>query len=217
MMNTAGMLRSFGVAAISAALLAALGCETNKDVEDPASSMPDATTVDRIGSPSQNITITPASVTISNVSAEIVFTANGGQSPFSWSTANGNGTLSADDNQAIYTAVAIGHNSVVVTDGRGLSASAEINGSAPGLSAGANPSTLSHDGDKLIASADGGVPPYTWTVINVSLGAFVGSGNTIQSVVTGQNVVYMREHTGDNAITVTDASGNSANVVILQP
>ena len=215
-MRHASRLRHIGVAALLLTALAFTACEKDKSVSgagpyfqsNPYSSDPRATPT------AIDLSISPSSAVITNLGAKAVFTAVGGTGPYRWNVANGNGHVSpVGADQAIYSADAIGPNQVIVIDDNGQAAAATIDGSTPtpaALTATATPASLGADGSKSILTASGGTAPYTWTVIDASLGHIVGSS-------AGASAVYMRDHSGDNVVTVTDASGSSVNILITQP
>ena len=161
----------------------------------------------------ESISLSPASATLQYAVDTAAFTASGGTPPFSWSLSHsdrGRLSVQGDSAGAVYERTASGDNTVIVSDAAGFSAVAAVSqpeAAAPSVTA--NPSTLSSDGDKSILTVSGGVAPYTWTLGDDSLGGLNTS--------TGSSVVYTRNHAGDNVITVVDAEGRSANVIIDQP
>lgn len=168
------------------------------------------------------VTIAPESAVISQVGGAAVFTAAGGQAPYTWDVANGTmGTVSSSGAaQAIYTALAVGNNDVIVYDANKNAAIATISGtaaSAAALAVSANPASLAVTGALSVLTATGGQAPYTWSLGNPGLGSFLGTGQT----ATGASVVYKRGGptggSGDNSVTVTDSLGATASVVISQP
>lgn len=88
--------------------------------------------------------------------------------------------------------------------------SAPVAGETEPLTASVSPTKLENDGDKAIGIASGGVPPYTWTVLDAALGHIVGSD-------TGASIAYMRDHEGQNVLRVRDKKGTVINIVIEQP
>lgn len=67
--------------------------------------------------------------------------------------------------------------------------------------------TLSSDDAVVTLTASGGVEPYSWTKL-------AGTGDI---TAYGGSAVYRRVARGDNAVTVTDANGDSVSVTISQP
>jgi len=156
--------------------------------------------------------LSPESATIDAIGGSQLFTASGGSGGYTWDTTDhGVGTMTPKGSQAIYTALAIGDNYVVVSDAKGNAAIAHVSGTpAAAMTISPGSATLSSDGQLQVFAVSGGVAPYSWTMTSSSVGLFP-DGNT------GSSVVYMRTHTGNNALTVTDGSGNSAHVVVSQP
>ena len=64
-------------------------------------------------------------------------------------------------------------------------------------------------GSKAVCTVSGGTPSYTWSVADIALGSIDSS--------SGSSVTYTRNNSGNNTVRVTDAAGNSASVVIVQP
>ena len=157
------------------------------------------------------ISITPTAAQVNQVGGKAVFTASGGSGSYTWDVANrAVGDISGSGAQGVYTAISIGNNDVIVSDGEGNAALAKIGGTGPAaLSVSADPATLDTDRALSILKASGGQSPYLWTRSS-------GSGN-FDGPNTGDTVVYVRYSSGDNAVTVTDSLGNRASLVIKQP
>lgn len=193
-----------------------VGCEKNVDMGsvDAWLNSQQGTTDPSKRALFNGIAIDPAEASVTEVGQKVVFRAKGGEAPYRWETANGNGVLTvkdSDGDQAVYTAQAIGYNAIMLTDRKGHQAIATVNGeNVSPLTVTADPASLSEDGDMAILEASGGTPPYTWTVVDASLGHIVGSD-------TGNSVVYIRDHSGDNAVTCQDSAGQFVHVLIAQP
>ena len=161
---------------------------------------------------SRVVSISPDSAEISSVGQQVVFQASGGNGVYTWDTSRHSaGTVSASGNSdtAVYTASVVEPNDVIVYDRDGYAAVAVITGPSTELLATANPDEITVAGDKSILAASGGIPPYTWSVGDTTLGN-VSPG-------TGSSVIYTRANVGDNAVTVTDSAGHSYSLVIHQP
>lgn len=158
------------------------------------------------------MTVSPGSAEINVVNGQAVFTAAGGLRPYSWDVSDPSvGSVSGSgEDSGVYTAKAVGENSVIVYDREGHAAIAKINGSATALSASADPSELTADGSYAVLTATGGRAPYVWSVSDPTKGALTDGD-------TGASVVYMRKFAGDNAVTVRDADGARASTTISQP
>jgi hypothetical protein len=142
----------------------------------------------------------------------ITFTVKGGTPSYTWHVVNNNGRIrSADGNgsQGIYNADAIAANTVIVFDADGHSAIASVGTTTvSGLLITPTTATSTVNGDVITFTASGGVPPYTWTLLNGH-----GSLNT----TTGTSVFYTRTSAGDNGLTVSDSQGSTYNAEISQP
>jgi hypothetical protein len=159
----------------------------------------------------QIVNINPSSATISTVGGKIVFRATGGSGGYSWDVSNPSiGTVTpSGDSQGVYVSDSVGANEVIVYDRDGNAAIAYISGSLTPMSIAANPATLTTDGTMCTLTVTGGVAPFTWSVYSTS------PGNVLQN--TGTSVPYRRDNAGDNAVTVTDSTGNSVSIIIKQP
>ena len=159
------------------------------------------------------VSISPVSALVSFSGQQVVFTATGGRTPYNWDTADhdkGTVAVRPGTEAAVYTTAEVGPNDVIVYDQDGHAAVAPINGPTTPLLATANPDELDTDNELSILTASGGVPPYTWEVGDTFPGIIVGPK-------VGSTVVYQRQHSPDNYVTVTDAAGNSYTLIIKQP
>jgi hypothetical protein len=162
------------------------------------------------------VTLTPSSATLSTVGEKASFSMSGGTAPYSWDVSDSSkGSISASGGQGVYTVTAVGKNDVIAYDRNGNAAIAKISGSdsstATPLTVSASPSQLAKDGDLAVLTAAGGTGPYSWSVLSTPTLGILPNGST------GTTVVYKRMGAGDNAVTVTDSLGASANIVIKQP
>lgn len=206
-----------GLAAAVAGLALLAACEKGEpnvgDVDDYMSEE-GFSSADRSGVIPGDLTIDPLSAAVTEAGQEILFTASGGEPPYNWSVANGNGQVVViGDAEAMYRAASVSPNSVIVKDRDGQAAMASVTATsaAPAeLTAKIDPGTLSADGDKAIGTVEGGTPPYHWTVIDAGLGHIVGSDQ-------GVSVVYERDNAGDNVLRVVDGGGLIVNLLVKQP
>ncbi len=166
----------------------------------------------RLPSAPSDVTVTPTSGNIANIGDVLVFTVHGGEKPWTWGAANDNGTvqnLGEKGEQGQYTATVIGPNTVIVYDSNGHAALAEVTVSSSALAITPASGTLTTNGATATFIASGGLPPYTWTLLN---------GNGSLSVSTGTSVVYTRNLPGGNSLTVMDGTGiTTYTVPIYQP
>lgn len=162
------------------------------------------------------VTITPESAVVNTVGGQAVFSFNGGTGPYTWDVSDpSKGSVSGSGAQGVYTATVVGNNDIIAYDRNGYAAIARVSGSSGGTEGGdlavsASPSNLENNGSMSVLTASGGVEPYSWSVATGAKGGFVGAD-------TGSSVVYVRNAAGDNAVTVTDATGERASIVITQP
>ncbi len=162
-----------------------------------------------------SLTITPAVANMSPDQATQTFTASGGQPPYQWAlSASHLGTLQAQGDQAVYTRGPNGGALFVrVRDSLGHTAGSALTQEPPtpvDLDASAVPATLANDGDKSVLTASGGTPPYRWSVTDVALGSIIGGS-------TGSSTVYVRDHSGDNIVVLSDADNTVFHLRIEQP
>lgn len=182
-------------------------------VEDSQTWTASATITQNDADDEEELSISPTSVTLSHDGDNTVFTASGGTSPYEWDVGNagrGRVTVQEDTSRATYTRDDSGDNTVIVKDSEGTVAIGTV--SQPqdaSLSISATASTLSSDGDKSVLTASGGTSPYTWSMSDDSLGGL--------SATTGNSVVYTRNHSGTQVITLVDDEGYTRSIIIDQP
>lgn len=211
------MCKAFLAAAAMALVAVQSGCNDGGD--DPDTSQLDnyfAThpyvSDPRVSGPS-GVDVSPDSASINTIGGQQLFQVTGGSGGYTWDISNASmGKIQpTGENQAIYTALAIGDNDVIVYDSQGSAAFAKINGTPPeGMTITANPDTIEVDNGLSVLTVEGGTPDYTWQVTDPALGSFP-QGNT------GTSVMYQRVRAGDCGVTVTDGLGSKANIVIKQP
>lgn len=158
------------------------------------------------------VSISPNSAIVNTIGGKAVFSVSGGTPPYRWDVSNGAvGSAEGSGSElGVYTATLVGNNYVIVYDQDGNAAYAQITGTMGTLTISPNPASVLSGGDLLVFKVTGGTPPYTWNTTYAGRGYF-RDGNT------GSSVVYQRYTSGDNAVTVVDASGNQASVVVSQP
>ncbi len=223
-MKTKEML-AVGRMLVGGALLGALlgvlpGCEGNSspDTGGIDSYFADHPLVSDPRDPSapQDVFLTPASASVSFLMQLITFTVAGGEEPYHWGVANGNGTVASraeDTKQGVYTATTLAGNSVIVYDARGHSAIATV-GTGGGSALVITPSvaTIATNLQSLAFSVSGGSPPYNWAPVIHPADGFLNT-------YSGASVFYTRTSTNgvDNGLTASDSAGGSVTVTIHQP
>ncbi|MCX7009848.1 MAG: hypothetical protein NTY53_21840 [Kiritimatiellaeota bacterium] len=160
-----------------------------------------------------DVVVTPAVASASYIGQAMTFTVKGGRPAYNWVVVNGNGSIAGspgDGGQAVYTVNAVAQNSVIVYDAQGHSAIASISASAISSAVAISPTSasLTNNNALVVFTANSGLPPYNWSVLN-------GNGNLNAS--SGTSVIYKRLSAGDNAVTVTDSAGGTASAVVQQP
>ncbi|MBI2440782.1 MAG: hypothetical protein HYV35_05355 [Lentisphaerae bacterium] len=210
----AGLLPVMGLAL----LLAFTGCE---DPTDEDSSGADSyfdnnpyTSASRDTPLPSVLALTPSFGTASIIGQTIAFVVSGGYGAYHWSVSDASvGTVASKGaNMALYTAVAIGNNDVIVQDDEGHYAVAHISPvvDTPGIT----PSAVTLKSGALYASftVSGGTPPYTWTSGNTSLGTVsYSAASSYVAAYTAVSGAY-----GVNEITVVDAEGRTASATVTQ-
>ncbi|TAN38157.1 MAG: hypothetical protein EPN23_03060 [Verrucomicrobia bacterium] len=160
-----------------------------------------------------DLTVTPSSATVSYVGQVITFTVKGGTPAYHWDVVNGNGRIRSadgDGSQGIYNADVVGANSVVVFDASGHSAIAAVTiFTASSLTISPTSATATNNTQRIVFTASGGTPPYTWDTGDHSRG--------IVETTTGSSVSYKRISAGDNSVNVHDTGTGSASAVVSQP
>lgn len=82
---------------------------------------------------------------------------------------------------------------------------------SPQLEVSPKESTVLSDGGSAVFTGIGGLPPYYWTVQDVSRGS-IASDSTV-----GTSAVYLRAEAGDNVVVLEDSRGQKAYALVLQP
>ena len=68
--------------------------------------------------------------------------------------------------------------------------------------------SLSADGDSTVFKAEGGTPPYTWAVQDISRGSIVIEGES--------SAAYQRGSAGDNVVVLQDSAGTTVFASVAQ-
>ena len=158
-----------------------------------------------------NLTIVPGSATLNFATDTVVFAANGGLPPYQWSVADASrGSLNAAAGSTVtYTRVGPGNNTVTLRDSDSHVATAVV--SQPNFALAIVPSSasLGANNDTIVLTASGGLPPFAWSVADLARGKL--------NVYAGSPVVYTRLTSGNNSVTLSDASGQSVTLAVSQP
>lgn len=195
---------STGMLALLAALAVLIGCEDG--------GKPDTSALNDIGeftSSTRNpisIRINPATVTLTTVGQEYVFTVQGGTGPYKWrvaTQANGKLRIKAD-NQAIYEVERIANNVVLVTDSKGQSAGATLS-STKALRILPDTVTINDIFGTVQFSVLGGQTPIRYELGSTDIGTITSGG------------LYTRTGTGQQTVTAIDANDDAVVATVSQP
>lgn len=163
----------------------------------------------------ESFSISPSEVTLTEPNQSVTLQVVGGNQPFVWSVSDSNtlGRISGSGHSVTYvrTGTANGVNVITVTDDKTWTATARVTqiDKPTALTISANSTSLGKNGDLAVITASGGLPPYRWEVSSAALGSV--------DKTTGTSVVYVRNHAGNNAVTVRDNAGQLATLIITQP
>jgi len=192
-----------------------VGCEDEPSLSDVDQYFADHPYISdpRADPTSPGLDIEPQNATVSTIGEEILFTVDGGASPFSWAVATpANGTVGVlgNDRQAIYTSLSLKANNVIVSDRDGRAAIADINGTTVALSITPTSVTIGTGvGESANFFATGGVPPYDWKTVIPSLGAMVViDSNTARYSSLGG--------AGTNTVVLVDQAGTLTKATVKQ-
>lgn len=200
--------RWMGTCAALALVFAAIaGCENNSDV---------ITTDDGEGSGA--FVILPSAVQLGFDDTTAAFSVQGGDAPMDWSVSDDDLGEVTDTEERVVNYVRKGTtqgvNEITVRDAIGRSARATVvqdnEGDAGPLSISPPGAIIQAVSNVVTFTAKGGIPPYSWKLIDSSLGAL---SNTSQSSVNYQRTA---EGPGENVLELTDSQGTLATATILQ-
>ena len=200
------------VAVLASVFILTQGCEDDADTSgsDLDNYFDNNPYVSDPRSSNSNLSIDPEKVTISAKGEEVLFTVRGGDGHYSWDTATrANGTVKAqtdNDDQAIYEVLLLTKNNVIVSDGNGEAAIAEITYSASALTITPSAITLTN-GATATLTGSGGAEPYTWDLV------FDSKGHLSNPVAP--SIDYTADVTNFvNTIVLTDDNGSTATASI---
>ena len=158
--------------------------------------------------PGSDVFINPTTAAITFVGQELVFTASGGNQPYSWDVANdSNGKIIGHGTQGDYTAFRLGANNVIVYDANGQAAVATITSSSASSIA-LTPSSATvptSAGNQVQFTVIGGQAPFTWSLSSPGIATITQSGLYTSIAAAGGSI---------NVITVIDQSGKTASATV---
>lgn len=152
-----------------------------------------------------SVEISPTDATLDNDGDKEVFTASGGDGNYSWDVGVGarGSVVKSGGKQAVYTRLATGDNTVIVTDGDGRVAIADITQPAASpLSISPSSASVSSNGATQVFTASGGAGSYTWAMVTAHGSLSPGPP------FTGNSIVYTSTagHDQSDVVQVTDGS-----------
>ena len=179
-----------------------------------------ATTSPATSNATEEISISPTSVSLNSNKVTQVFTASGGTGSYTWTLSSTNyGSISSSGNQATFTASGeAGTTTITVTDTNGASASATAtytgtSSTSSSLAVSPASATLSGVQNTVVFTASGGTSPYSWYVSSTILGSLSSSsGTTVTYTRPTNNVSATNAHV--NYIHLSDDDNNTVTGTI---
>lgn len=150
-------------------------------------------------SPTGGLEISPSSVTLPGNQDKVVFTATGGTKPYHWSVGIGSrGKINVyGSNQAIYTRLSEGDNTVIVADRSGHVALANVvQPAAAPLSISPPSASVAATNGTQVFTAVGGSGTYSWSVLSPSSGFLshpTGSSTVYTSIGPGTDIIALHD------------------------
>lgn len=177
---------------ILAACLPILGCDSSSEGKPGGSG---------------DFFIAPTGVTLASGDTVATFRVEGGTEPMTWAVADSSlGSITATSGRVanyVRSGTSEGGNEVSVTDAIGLRARALVaqTGDGPSLSISPDRTTFTAADQSVTLVAVGGDEPYSWSVIDSSLGTLSNTGQsavnyTRSGAAEGQNIVELRDKNG---------------------
>lgn len=159
------------------------------------------------------LTISPDDAELALDDQKQSFTAAGGTAPYSWTLSSySRGAIDPSGEGVVYTRKTVGDNTVVLTDGMGLTATAQVSQpDAATLVVSPSSASVSTNGGVQVFQAVGGLAPYAWTVhVN-------GTGTSTVDPAAGTSTVFTTP-TGaaTDVIRCQDANGTIVFVTITK-
>ena len=218
-MKTRKKLTILTISLLAAAFAVMPGCEDDADtggdtLDDYFKNNPYVS--DPRGNTDSEVIIDPTAASVSALDEEVVFSARGGNGNYTWDLADDSaGTITPqDDNngQAVYKVTKKKQNNIIVYDGNGDAAIADITSSGTPISISPQDSSISTNGGVVVEFiVYEGNPPYTWYSANHSLGTFsAGDTNSLSFTATYTS----KQGEGENSVTVADSDGDTASTSI---
>lgn len=143
------------------------------------------------------LSVSPDTVTLAVDGDKVVFAAIGGSGPFRWGVGDDTrGRISIrNSDEAIYTRLTAGNNTVTVIDKKGFAAVASITQpDTPALAISPSSATTTTNGT-LVFTASGGTEAYTWSI---------ATGTGIVSPATGSSTVYTSIDGDTDVVALSD-------------
>jgi len=166
------------------------------------------------------LSISPNQAQVSSIGQAIAFKVNGGTEPYEWAVSKSDvGTIERLGNsEALYTAIQIADNNVIVADRNGQAAIGDI-ARVAGISLQIIPDTATVSnappGRIIRFRVVGGAEPYgSWTVTFENLGTTDQNGvyTTVPPQITNPPTP---RSTGRNTISITDSRGSVATASVV--
>lgn len=150
--------------------------------------------------PLGGLALSPLQDTLNNDGDKAVFTATGGTKPYIWSVGTSGGKVEpSGPNQAIYTRMHEGNNTVIVSDQSGFVAIADVTQPAtPTLTVSPGTVTVATANGSQIFTASGGSGGYTWSVLPPQSGYV--------SNPTGSSTVYTSTGANSDILSLSDGA-----------
>lgn len=191
------------------------GCEDDESVSDADDVLEQFESLDRDNLSLSTLRISPESATITHVGQRIAFTVDDGRGGFLWDVADASaGTIQVTGNDgrtAVYTAKQRAGNDVVVVDGEGNAAVAELALSTADLKIlGPDPLVIpgATNHEEVTLTAIGGTPPYGWIAVRPDVGI-------ITDTPTDYTAKYKIKMTNAiNTVIVVDNRGDEDSITI---
>ncbi|MBA4388501.1 MAG: hypothetical protein C0404_11005 [Verrucomicrobia bacterium] len=162
----------------------------------------------------EHLTISPTTASLDNDGDRIVFAASGGDGNYSWDVGiDARGKVEKSGYvQAVYTRLASGDNTVLLIDGDGRVAVADITQPAASpLAISPSSASVSSNGATQVFSASGGGGSYTWSMVSAPAHGSLSPGPPF----TGSSIVYTSAAGDDNSDVISCTDGSTTAFVTI--